>query len=81
MNRQDVISLNWPFLRQNKLRTVQGEAIFDIFIGQIIIDGPEFKVSVFAGDEIQEILLGSQWLKQFTLIAKYQESSVTLERS
>lgn len=70
MNRQDAISLNWRFLRQNKLKTAQGEAFFDIFLGQVIIDEQEFKISVFAGDEIQEILLGSQLLKQFTLIAR-----------
>lgn len=81
MNRQDAVSLNWRFLRQNKLKTAQGEAFFDIFLGKVIIDEQEFEISVFAGDEIQEILLGSQWLKRFTLMARYRQGSLTLERS
>ncbi|NEQ28156.1 MAG: aspartyl protease, partial [Microcoleus sp. SIO2G3] len=38
-----------------------------------------FEIPVFAGEEIQEILLGSQWLKLFMLVANYQEGRVTLE--
>lgn len=80
MNKQDVESLDWLYLRQNKLRTAQGEAFFDIYLGKIAIASQEFEVPVFAGDEIREILLGSQWLKIFTLIANYQEDRVTFSR-
>jgi predicted aspartyl protease len=59
MNKQDVQSLDWTFLSQDKLRTAQGETKFDVYSGRVIIDGQEFEVPVFAGDEIQEILLGS----------------------
>jgi len=31
-----------------------------------------------AGEAIQEILLGSRWLKQFILVANYQQTQVTL---
>lgn len=79
MNRQDVESLDWRFLNQDNLRTAQGEAIFDIYLGKVVIDRQEFDIPVFAGEEIQEILLGSQWLKQVTLIANYQRGRVTLE--
>ncbi|MBE9230631.1 aspartyl protease [Cuspidothrix issatschenkoi LEGE 03284] len=79
MNKQDVQSLDWPFLRQNKLRTAQGETEFDVYNGRVIIDGQEFEVPVFAGDEIQEILLGSRWLKLFILVANYGENTVKLE--
>ena len=79
MNKQDVQSLDWPFLRQNKLRTAQGETEFDVYNGRVIIDGQEFEVPVFSGDEIQEILLGSRWLKLFILIANYGENTVKLE--
>ncbi|MCU0533766.1 MAG: hypothetical protein MUD14_07715 [Hydrococcus sp. Prado102] len=79
MNRQDAEDLDWLFLRQNRLRTAQGEATFDIYLGKVVIDRQEFDIPVFAGEEIQEILLGSQWLKQFTLIANYQRGRVTLE--
>lgn len=78
MNKQDVESLDWVFLRQNKLQTAQGESFFDIYLGRVVIDQQEFEVTVFAGDEIREILLGSQWLKVFKLIADYSENLVTL---
>lgn len=80
MNQQDIESFEWAFLSQDKLRTAQGEAIFNIYLGSLAIDGQVFEVPVFAGTEIQEILLGSQWLKQFTLIARYSEGRVTLEK-
>lgn len=53
MNKQDVQSLDWPFLRQNKLRTAQGETDFDVYLGRVIVDGQEWEIPVFAGDEIQ----------------------------
>lgn len=70
MNQQDIESLEWTFINQDKLRTAQGEAIFNIYLGRLSIDRQVFEVPIFAGSEIQEILLGSQWLKHFTLIAK-----------
>ncbi|HEY9794848.1 MAG TPA: hypothetical protein V6D30_04335 [Leptolyngbyaceae cyanobacterium] len=73
MNQQDIESLDWSFLSQDKLRTAQGEATFDIYSGRLVIDGQEFEIPVFAGEEIQDILLGSQWLKIFTLLANYRE--------
>jgi clan AA aspartic protease len=79
MNKQDIQSLDWIFLRQNKLRTAQGETDFDVYLGKIIIDGQQFEIPVFAGDEIQEILLGSRWLKSFILLANYGQNRVTLE--
>jgi clan AA aspartic protease len=78
MNDQDARSLEWPFLNQDKLRTAQGEAFFDIYLGRVRIDGQEYEIPVFAGEAIQEILLGSQWLKQFILVANYQQAQVTL---
>ncbi len=79
MNKQDIESLDWTFLGQDKLRTAQGETEFDVYSGRVILDGQEFEVSVFAGDEIQEILLGSQWLKLFILVANYGKNTVKLE--
>ena len=42
INKQDVESLGWSFLSQDKLRTAQGEATFDIYLGKVVIDGQEF---------------------------------------
>lgn len=78
INSQDADSLNWHFLRQNKLITAQGEAFFDIYLGRVRIDGQEYEIPVFAGEAIKEILLGSRWLKQFILVANYQQAQVTL---
>lgn len=79
MNKQDVQSLDWDFLNQDKLRTAQGETEFDVYSGRVIIDSQEWEIPVFAGDEIQEILLGSQWLKLFILVANYSQNIVSLE--
>ena len=78
MNKQDVQSLDWVFLRQNKLNSAQGESFFDVYLGRVVIDDQEFEVTVFAGDEIRDILLGSQWLKIFKLTADYPENRITL---
>ncbi|MBD2608293.1 aspartyl protease [Scytonema hofmannii FACHB-248] len=79
MNKQDVESLDWHFLNQDKLRTAQGETEFDVYSGRVIIDNRQWEIPVFAGDEIQEILLGSRWLKLFILLADYSQNRVTLE--
>jgi predicted aspartyl protease len=44
MNKQDVQSLDWSFLNQDKLRTAQGETEFDVYMGKVIIDGQEWEV-------------------------------------
>lgn len=80
MNQQDIETLKWILLGQDKLRTAQGEAIFNIYLGKVVIAQQEFEIPVFAGEDIQEVLLGSQWLKLFILIANYQQGRVTLER-
>ncbi len=80
ISQQDLESLDWMFLNQEKLRTAQGEATFDVYLGKVAIANQEFEVPIFAGDEIREILLGSQWLKTFTLIANYRETRVTLQK-
>ncbi|MBE9205474.1 aspartyl protease [Nostoc sp. LEGE 06077] len=79
MNKQDVQSLDWSFLRQNKLRTAQGETEFDVYSGRVIVDNQEWEAPVFAGDEIQEVLLGSRWMKLFILVADYSQNRVTLD--
>ena len=79
MNKQDVESLDWSFLNQDKLKTAQGETDFDVYTGKVIIDSQEFEIPVFAGEEIQEILLGSRWVKLFILISNYGQDTASLE--
>ncbi len=78
INKQDLDGLNWSYLDREELRTAQGEAAFDIYLGKIILNEVELTIPVFAGDEIQEILLGSEWLKIFDLVTKYKEGVLRL---
>lgn len=78
INKQDLDGLDWPFVRKEKLRTAKGEATFDIYLGKVLIDGQEFEIPVFAGDEITEILLGSQWLMNMPLVVNFREGLLTL---
>ena len=34
ISQQDVESLDWMFLSQDKVRTAQGEATFDVYLGK-----------------------------------------------
>jgi clan AA aspartic protease len=78
INRQDVDSLTWSFIDREVLRTAQGESLFDIYTGRVLLNGQEFEIPVYVGEQITEILLGSQWLLTFSLVAKFQEGLLTL---
>jgi predicted aspartyl protease len=60
------------------LRTAQGESLFEIYLGKIVLDEQEYEIAVFAGDEITEVLLGSEWLKILPLMVNYQAKILTL---
>jgi clan AA aspartic protease len=78
INKQDLNGLNWLFIRQELLRTAQGEAKFDIYLGKVLLDGQEYEIPVSVGDEITEVLLGSEWLKILPLMVNYQAGVLTL---
>ncbi|MFK0731690.1 MAG: aspartyl protease [Gloeotrichia echinulata GP01] len=78
INKQDLDGLDWSFIRKEKLRTAQGEARFDIYLGKVILNGQEYEIPVYVGDEITEILLGSEWLKILLLVVNYQAGILTL---
>lgn len=44
ISQQDLESLDWTFISQDKLRTAQGEATFDIYLGKVAIANREFEV-------------------------------------
>ncbi|WP_396681792.1 aspartyl protease (plasmid) [Microcystis aeruginosa FACHB-524] len=73
INKQDVEGLNWAYFDQKEMLTARGLANFDIYLGKVLINEREFEVPVFAGDDIQEILIGSQWLKEFDLMVRYRQ--------
>lgn len=78
INKQDLEALDWNFIRREELLTAQGETTFDLYTGKVLLDGQEYEIPVFAGDEITEILLGSQWLMILPLTVNFQAGVLTL---
>ncbi|CBN57500.1 MULTISPECIES: hypothetical protein [Kamptonema] len=81
INNQDLQGLNWSYLRQDTMRTAQGEFDFDIYVGKVRIDGQEFDIPVHVGDGVPEILLGRQWLKTRRLVVDIPSGVLTLGAS
>jgi len=78
INKQDLNSLDWAYSGDELLRTAQGEIIFDRYLGKVLLDAQEYEIPVYAGDEITEVLLGSQWVKILPLVVNYQAGILTL---
>jgi clan AA aspartic protease len=78
INKDDIDSLSWMFVRQDDLQTAQGISSFDIYVGKILLDGQKYDIPVFAGNELTEVLLGSEWLKIMPLVVNYQAGILTL---
>jgi clan AA aspartic protease len=80
VNLQDLESLNWEIIDDKQwMRTAQGEALFNVYIGTVQMDDREFNVPVVAGDEIPEILIGMEWLKTKRLVVDLAAGILTLE--
>jgi predicted aspartyl protease len=78
MNKQDLSALNWQFLSADELLTAQGLKIFDLYLGKVILDNQEYEIPVYAGDELTEILLGSEWLKFLPLVVNFSAGVLCL---
>ncbi|MEC4813998.1 MAG: aspartyl protease [Scytonema sp. PMC 1069.18] len=79
INNQDAQSLGWILETKNEfMDTASGEARFDIYQGTVFLDGQEYIVPVFGGDELQEILLGVNWLQLKRLVADFPTGVLTL---
>jgi clan AA aspartic protease len=78
INKQDLDALDWQFLRKQELITAQGRSTFDTYQGKILINEQEYEIPIFAGDDIAEVLLGSEWLKILPLVVNYQAEILTL---
>jgi len=78
INKQDLDSLDWVYSGEERLRTAKGESRFDIYSGKILLDEQEYQIPVYVGEEITEVLLGSEWLKILPLVANYQLRILTL---
>ncbi|GAB1540107.1 hypothetical protein NUACC21_27760 [Scytonema sp. NUACC21] len=79
INSQDLDALDWIYVEQQTMRTAQGDAEFDIYIGKVRIDGKDFDIPVYVGQGVSEVLLGRQWLKNRRLVVDMQSGVLTLE--
>jgi predicted aspartyl protease len=80
INSQDLEALQWPLIAPRiEMFTAQGEGKFALYEGKVIIDGQELIIPVHVGDEIPEILMGSQWLEILELIINKPRGILTLE--
>ncbi|QYX33439.1 aspartyl protease [Sphaerospermopsis torques-reginae] len=78
INKQDLSALDWQFLREQELITAQGQKAFDLYLGKVIFDNQEYEIPVYAGDELTEILLGSEWLEFLPLVVNFPAGVLTL---
>ena len=79
VNSQDLEALQWTLLAtQFEMQTVRGKELFEIYEGKIIIDGKEFTVPVHVGEEIPDILIGTQWLEFMELVVNKRQGVLTL---
>lgn len=78
INKQDLDALEWIYRDDERMLTAKGEMLFERYSGKILLDGQVYEIIVFAGDEITEVLLGSEWLKILPLVVNYQAGILTL---
>ncbi|AFY32631.1 hypothetical protein [Calothrix sp. PCC 7507] len=78
INKQDLDGLDWVYIGNEPLRTAQGETMFDSYLGKVLLDGQEYEIPIYAGEEITEVLIGSEWLKILPLVVNYQDGILRL---
>ncbi|MEH2418854.1 aspartyl protease [Nostoc sp.] len=78
INKQDLECLDWAYIGEESLRTAKGESRFDVYLGKVILNEQEYEINVYVGNEITEILLGSEWLKILPLVVNYQADILVL---
>lgn len=79
IDNQDAESLGWlPKIDQKPMQTARGDALFNLYEGQLRIDGEEFTIEVLGGDDLPDILLGVYWLQMKRLVVDFAEGILTL---
>lgn len=80
INSQDLDGLDWSLMvREIEMQTARGDALFDLYEGRVIIDGQELIVPVHVGEDLPEILIGSQWLDRMQLVVNKPIGILTLK--
>ncbi len=79
IDKQDIEAFDWELSESEVMIPIaQGKGRFDIYDGQIIIDGRQFAIPVQVGKNLPEIIIGVKWLKLFNLVVDYPDI-LTLE--
>jgi predicted aspartyl protease len=82
INSQDIEVLEWSLIKRDEIMlTAKGKQTFDIYAGKVLLDGQGFIIPVIAGDELEENLLGLQWLKTMRLVVDFPAGVLTLGNS
>ena len=80
INAQDIEALQWFAIDYEiEMVTARGSEPFELYEGTVIIDSQKFTIPVHVGDELPDILIGSQWLEMIELIVKKRQGILTLE--
>jgi predicted aspartyl protease len=80
INFQDLDALEWLLIQSKiEMTTARGDEFFDLSEGKVVVDSQEWIVPVYVGDELSEILMGSQWLEMMQLIVNKPRGILTLE--
>ncbi len=80
LNNQDISSLGWTRKNdlQRNMQTAWGEARFDLYEGNMLLDEQQFTIEVLGGEELESILLGVNWLQIKRLVADFPAGVLTL---
>jgi predicted aspartyl protease len=78
MNIQDIESLGWSFVREQRKNTAQGEAKFNLYQGAVVFDSQEVIIPVVGGEEITDVLIGLPWLETRRLVVDRKAALLTL---
>jgi predicted aspartyl protease len=78
VNNQDLDALDWTYIKQQQMFTARGEAVFDLYLGKVRIDGQEFHIPVHVGQDLTEVLLGRKWLETRRLVVDMPLGVLTL---
>jgi len=52
MDMQDVDSLGWSYIKEQKMQTAGGEVAFNCYQGSVSFDGQELTIPVLVGEEV-----------------------------
>ncbi len=78
MNIQDIKSLGWAFIKNQKKYTANGIIEFNLYAGTVFFDNQEITIPVLGGDEFTHILMGLQWLNNRKLVVDRKMDLLTL---